>query len=402
MPSWLVPTLRRWLAVRTFTLLSGQIQLCAVGWAVYAATGDPLDLAWLGLAQFLPVLLLMLPAGQLADRMDRRRVLGASWLAQSAICLAFWANVDQLDTAIVAGLGLAMGTVRAFANPAGQALLSSMVPGEILPRALAVSAGQWQLTTVIGPSVGGALIALAGPDLALLCAAAGHAVAAALAVGLPAIVPPPVAFGWAHLFGGVRYVVENRLLLACTTLDLFAVLLGGATALLPIFAVDVLHVGAVGFGALRAAPAFGAALVAAWLAARPLARQTGPTLLVAVAIFGGATIVFALSRSFPLSLAALAILGAADMVSIVIRQTLVQLGTPDAMRGRVSAVNQVFIGASNELGAFESGLTAAWFGAVPAAALGGVGTLLVIAAWSVLFPELRSATIAQRTGAKTT
>jgi MFS family permease len=383
--------MRRWLAVRTFTLLSGQVQLCAVGWAVYAVTGDPLDLAWLGLAQFVPVLLLVLPAGQVADRVDRRLVLSASWLAQALVCLAFWARVDALDSWTVAGLGLAMGTVRAFANPAGQALLSSLVPPEELPRALALSSGQWQLTTVIGPSVGGALIAVAGPGVALTSAAAGYLIAAVLALGLPAVVLPPVAFGWDHVFGGVRYVRANRLLLACTTLDLFAVLLGGATALLPIFATDLLQVGPVGFGLLRAAPAVGAALVAARLSVRPLVRRAGPTLLGAVAVFGVCTLIFAFSRSFPLSLGALAVLGAADMVSVFIRQTLVQLRTPDAMRGRVSAVNQVFIGASNELGDFESGLLAAWLGASSAAAIGGIGTLFVVAVWALGFRELREA-----------
>ncbi len=391
MPVWLVPALRRWLVVRTFTLLAGQIQLTTVGWAVYRATGEALDLAWLGLAQFLPVLLLFLPAGQVADRVDRRRVLALAWLAQGVVCLLFWLRVDVLDTPTVVLLGLAMGTVRAFANPAGQALLSSLVPVEFLPRALATSASQWQLMTILGPSVGGGLIALAGPGPALLVAVGAYFLAAILASGLPAVSPPRVAFGWEHLFGGVRYVGTNRILLACTTLDLFAVLLGGATALLPIFAADVLHVGAAGYGLLRASPGIGAAAVAAFLAVRPLERHAGPLLLGAVVVFGVATVIFGISRSFPLSILALSILGAADMISVVIRQTLVQLRTPDEMRGRVSAVNQVFIGASNELGEFESGLVAAWLGAVPAAVIGGVGTLVVVAVWTVLFPELRRA-----------
>lgn len=386
-----VPAFRRWMGLRLCTTTASQVQLAAISWAVYVATGDPLDLAWVGLAQFLPVLLLALVAGQVADRFDRRLILGLCYLAQSAISAAFAAlvYVDAVSTGPVFALGLAMGSVRAFGNPAGQALLPSLVPAEALAAALAASASLWQLTTIAGPSLAGLLIGWGGgPVSALIVASVLQLTAVFLTTQLPAPVVEPRAVSWESLLAGVHYVRRHRILLACTTLDLFAVLLGGATALLPIYATDILHAGPAGYGMLRAAPAVGAATMAAVLGWRPIRRRAGVAILAAVAVFGVATVVFGLSRWMPLSLVALVVLGAADMVSVVIRQTLVQLQTPDAMRGRVAAVNQVFIGASNELGEFESGVVAKLVGPVVAVVVGGLGTLGVVGTWSVIFPEL--------------
>ena len=386
-----VPAFRRWMGLRTCTTTAAQIQLAAIGWAVYTSTGDPLDLAWVGLAQFLPVLLLALFAGQVADRFDRRLILGLCYSGQALISAAFaWlVYVGAVSTGPVFALGLAMGAVRAFGNPAGQALLPSLVPQDALAAALAASASLWQLTTIIGPSIAGLLIGWGGgPTTALIVASLLQLTAVALTTQLPAPVVAPRAVSWESLLAGVVYVRRHRILLACTTLDLFAVLLGGATALLPIYATTILHAGPAGFGMLRAAPAVGAATMAALLGWRPIRRRAGVAILGAVAIFGVATVVFGLSRWMPLSLCALVVLGAADMVSVVIRQTLVQLQTPDEMRGRVAAVNQVFIGASNELGEFESGVVAKLLGPVAAVVGGGVGTLGVVATGSLLFPEL--------------
>jgi MFS family permease len=375
-------------------MTSSQVQLAAIGWAVYTATGDALDLAWVGLAQFLPVLVLVLPAGHVADRFDRRLILGICYLGQAVVCAGFAiaVAVGNVGPPVIFALGLLMGTVHAFGNPAGQALLPALVPVDALARAIAVSSTLWQLATIVGPSVAGLVIAWGGgPVAALALAALLQLAAVALVATLPRPSVEPRALTWDNVVAGIRYVRDQRVLLACISLDLFAVLLGGATALLPIYATDVLHVGATGYGVLRSAPAVGAAIMAVFLALRPLDRRAGPVILGSVGLFGLATLVFGVSSSFPLSVGALVVLGAADMVSVVIRQTLVQLRTPDEMRGRVAAVNQVFIGASNELGEFESGLTARWFGAVPAVVAGGIGTLLVVWVWSIGFPELRSA-----------
>ncbi len=393
-----VPAFRRFLAMRTCTMLASQVQLTALGWWVYSETGDPLDLAWIGLAQFLPVLLLSLPAGHTADRFERRRILAACQLAMAGVnaALAAVAAAGTPSTAVVVGFCLAMGTVRAFSNPAGQALLPTLVPHEGLQRALAMSSTLFQLCTIAGPSLGGLLLAAGGAVPAFVGAVALLLGAVALLAGLPSVHPPATGRSLDDLLAGLRYVRDQRLILACTTLDLFAVLLGGATALLPVYAADVLHVDARGYGLLRAAPALGATAVALWFAWRPLHGRLGTKMLLGVAGFGLGTLVFGLSTSVPLSIAALAVLGGADMVSVVVRQTLVQLHTPDAMRGRVSAVNQVFISASNELGEFESGVAARLVGAVPAVVLGGLGTLAVTGLWAWWFPELRTADVPRR------
>ncbi|MEZ4238444.1 MAG: MFS transporter [Myxococcota bacterium] len=385
---------RTWLATRVAGSLGTQVQLAALGWGVWGASEDPLDLAWLGIAQFLPVLLLALPAGTLADQVDRRKILYTSLLAQAALSLVAAGIVEagRMGPWAVVVLGLGMGTVRAFAGPASQALLPRLVPGEVLPRALATGSIGFQLAMVLGPSLAGLTIGLGGGAAGALLVAAGlQALGAAVAFGLPTLHVERGATRWRDLVGGLTYVFETRLLLAVVSLDLFAVLLGGATALLPIFATDVLGAGPELFGVLRAAPAVGAGAMALWLARFPLHRHAGAAILGAVALFGAATVVFGLSTVPWLSVAALGVLGAADMISVVVRQTVVQLRTPDALRGRVSSVNLVFIGASNELGEFESGLTARLLGAVPAVVLGGIGTVAVVAVWSGLFPELRRA-----------
>jgi MFS family permease len=385
---------RRWALFRLTSIIGAQVQLLAIGWYVYDLTGRPMNLAYVGLAQFLPVISLVLVTGHVADRFDRRAVLAACSLVQAAAALAFAALSRGGSRNLVAiyALCVAIGVVRAFWGPASQALVPSLVPPEALPRALAFSASLWQFATIAGPALGGLLLAtrLGVPGGFAVTALLMLASAALVATLRPRRALPKIgATSWTTLLAGVRYVREQRILFACVSLDLFAVLLGGATALLPVYARDVLHVGARGLGLLRAAPSAGALAMAVWLALRPLKRRAGVKMLASVFAFGLLTVAFGASKNFFASLAALALLGAADMVSVVVRQTFVQVRTPDAMRGRVSAVNQVFVGASNELGEFESGATAALLGAVPAVILGGLGTCVVVALWAWLFPELR-------------
>jgi MFS family permease len=371
-----------------------QVQSVAVGWQVYSLTGDPMDLGWVGLAQFLPLMLLSLYAGQVADRFDRKRIVivcrlgfAAGSVALAALSLSSAPAVEPIWVVLVW-----LGSTRAFVGPATSALLPGLVEESRLPRAIAMSSTTFQVAVIVGPAVGGFVYAAGGPVAAYLAAAGLELVAAAQLAGIRKRFPRPDTLresGLPLLLSGVRYVFANKVLLGAISLDLFAVLLGGAVALMPIYARDILDVGTTGLGLLRAAPAVGAAVVAIAFAVRPLERRAGRWMLLAVALFGVATIVFGLSESFGLSLAALAVLGGADMVSVVIRQSLIQLRTPDEMRGRVTGVNYIFIGASNELGEFESGLTAAWLGTVPAVVIGGVGTLLVTVAAAVLFPALR-------------
>ncbi|MCA9490760.1 MAG: MFS transporter [Myxococcales bacterium] len=388
-----VPAFRTWMSVRSFTMTAVQVQTTAVGWWVYDATGDPLDLAWVGLAQFVPILVLALPAGQLADRYDRRWLLASCYVLHGTVngVFAALAATGHASTSTVVALCVAVGVSRAFGNPAGQAITPSLVPAPSLSRAMAMSSILFQAATVGGPSLAGLMLATGSAVPAFVISSVLMLIASTLVLRLPAPRTEPKHVTWQTLLAGVRYVVEHKVVLGCTSLDLFAVLLGGATALLPVYATDILHAGPRGYGLLRAAPAVGAAAVALLLATRPIERSAGLKMFTAVFVFGLATLVFGLSRSFPLSLFALAVLGGADMVSVVVRQTLVQVSTPDEMRGRVSAVNLVFISASNELGEFESGLTARLFGAVQAVVIGAVGTMGVTLAWAGLFPELRKA-----------
>ena len=381
------------LAARFLATLAVQMQTVAVGWQVYEVTRDPLDLGLVGLSQFLPFVLLVLPAGHLADSRDRRRILTACF-ALEALCalllLAFaWRGLTS--AAPVFAVMVLFGTARAFAMPTGQALLPNLVDREQFGTAVALNSSTWQVATIAGPALGG-VVYLAGATVVYATVAALLAVSVALLFlvrrgGERASAPEAPSLK--SLLSGLGFVWSRRPLLGAISLDLFGVLFGGATALLPVYAADVLHVGPAGLGVLRTAPGVGAALCGIVLGLAPITRNVGRWMFGGVAVFGLATIVFGLSHWFWLSLAALAVMGAGDMVSVYIRHLLVQLETPDAIRGRVSAVNAVFIGASNELGEFESGLTAAWFGTVPAVVVGGGATLAVAWLWRRWFPELR-------------
>jgi len=385
------PFVLYWLA-RVSTALAHQMITVGVGWQMYALTGSALDLGLVGLAQFVPSVLLLLLAGHIADRHDRRRVLQMCAVAEvlAALVLCAGSALGMLMPRAIFALVFLIGAARAFQIPTMQALLPSLVPPPLLARAIAANSTASQAATVAGPALGG-LVYIAGPALvygacAMLFVAAG--------VLIRRVQPRHAPFaraansGWASMLDGIRFVRGRPIVLGAISLDLFAVLLGGATALLPIYARDLLHTGPWGLGLLRSATAVGALGMALWLAHHPLGARAGQKMLAAVAVFGVATIVFGVSRSFTLSLAALVVLGAADVVSVVVRQTLVQLQTPDHMRGRVSAVNALFFGTSNQLGEFESGVLAAWIGVVPAVVVGGLGTLVVVMLWMKLFPDL--------------
>ncbi len=386
------PDLRRYLSARFIAAVATQVQTVAVGWQIFVATGDPFDLGLLALSQFLPFILLILPAGHVADTYDRRRVQLATYLLLTG-CSAALLGISLAgitDTAPVFGVMVLFGIARAFNQPTGQALLPNLAPIELFPRAVAVNSSLGQVATIAGPALGGALVVL-GVQVAYALALALLVVAVVLLAGLRGggrdeSGREPIS--WETLLSGVTFVRSRPVVLGSISLDLFAVLFGGAEALLPIYAGDILGVGPVGLGVMRAAPAVGAAVLAAVVAIRPIHRHVGRWMFGGVATFGVATIVFGVSTSVVLSLIALVVMGAADMISVYIRHLLVQLETPDAIRGRVSAVNSVFIGASNELGEFESGVTAAWFGVVRSVVIGGAATLVVAATWTRLFPSL--------------
>jgi MFS family permease len=390
------PDFRAFLSARVLATTSSEMQALAVGWQIYGITRRPLDLGLAGLAQFLPGVLLFLAAGHAADRFPRRRIAEAC-LAAFALCslllVALAIHGPRSPAPIYAVLVL-NGVVRAFNGPAMQAFLPLLVSAGDFPNAVAWNSSVFQGAMIFGPVVGGALYGITG-NAAMVYGCSATAYLAALIfmrrVRAGTGERARKAASWAGILGGLRYIRGNSLILGAVSLDLFAVLLGGAVALLPVYAREILRVGAGGLGLLRAAPGAGALVMAIVVAHYPLRRRAGAAMLWSVAGFGVATMVFGLSRSLPLSLAALAAAGAFDMISVVVRHTLVQLGTPDEMRGRVSAVNMVFIGASNEVGQFESGITAQWFGAVPAVALGGAGAMAVAALWGWRFPGLRRA-----------
>lgn len=380
---------------RICSALGFQMTGVAVGWLVYAMTGSAVSLGLVGLFQFLPLLCLALFVGHAADSFDRRRIIICCQVvaAVTLVMLALGVAEGWLGVAGIYVAVTAIGAARAFEHPTLSALLPGLLPPVVLPRALAVVASAQQMATIGGPAIGGLVYAL-GPQIPFAAAAACYGAAALAMAGMtllrlerPAIQRAPMTL--ASLFSGLVFIRRQPVVLGSISLDLFAVLLGGATALLPIFAKDILHVGASGLGALRAAPAAGAFMMAMVLSRVPLSRHVGATMFGAVVVFGLATVVFSLSQRFELSLAALFVLGVADNVSVVIRSSLVQLSTPDEMRGRVSAVNSLFVGTSNQLGEFESGMAAALLGAVGAGLFGGVGTILVALAWMRLFPELR-------------
>ena len=393
---------RDFLAARALASLSSLMITVAVGWHVYDLTRSAFALGMVGLAQFLPALLLALPGGLAADRLERRSILLAGYSLQILVALMLFA-ISILPGAgagwIFPVVGL-IGVGQAFLGAASQSLVPFLVSPEAFPKAVAWNSSTFQVATIAGPAIGGLLYAF-GPACVYMVSAGCYVFSVLLISRLRVRLRVAAAAkpGLHELFGGLRFVFSRPLILGAISLDLFAVLFGGATALLPIYARDILHLGPWGLGLLRSAPAVGAGAVAVSLAQKPMTRRAGAKLFACVALFGGMTIVFGLSHSFLLSLAALAILGAADMVSVVIRQTLVQISTPDEMRGRVSAVNSIFIGASNQLGEFESGTTASWLGVVPAVVLGGVGTIVVVALWALLFPSLRRADRLDRHGA---
>jgi MFS family permease len=349
-------------------------------------------LGLLGLVQFVPFMLLTPVAGLIADRLDRRYIAASASSIDLFICLALGiANATgHLTLPLLFALAGLHGVARVFIGPSISATVPNVVPAALLPRAIAISAVAWQAAAVIGPAMGGFLLAL-DPALPYWYGSGLLLIAIASLLAIRAV-PRPAIDMQRHplrqIADGAQYVWRERFLLGCVTLDLFAVLLGGATAMLPVFAYDILHVGSEGLGLLRAAPALGSVLVAVWLGVRPIHRNVGAKMLGSVAVFGLATTVFGLSRSFPLSLAMLALLGAADSISVFVRSTLIQLNTPDEMRGRVSSISGLAISASNELGEMQSGLAAALIGATGAVVLGGVGAILVTAIWAVIFPEL--------------
>jgi MFS family permease len=427
----------------------------AVGWQVYALTGSALYLGLVGLAQFLPMFILTLVVGMVADRFDRRLIARICQLIQGggAMVLALGSRGGWLSAGSILAIVFLIGAARAFERPSMQSLLPALVPKELFPKAAAWSAAATETAFIVGPAAGGFLY-LAGPTV-VYSAAGGMALMAALSLSillvnwegepalrfpLPTLAPkvrarsspsrtghepraatkgatppwnpleplPATSHGarsllverklpkrepvvFRSIFAGISFIRRRPIILGAISLDLFAVLLGGATALLPIYAKNILRIGSGGLGILRAAPSIGALLVSAYLTRKPPRRAVGRRMFSAVMVFGAGTIVFAVSRSFALSLAALIILGGADIISVVIRQSLVQMGTPDRMRGRVSAVNSLFVGTSNQLGEFESGITAAWFGVVPAVLIGGIGTIVVALLWMRVFPQLAAA-----------
>ncbi len=370
------------------------IEAAAIAWQIFSLRHRPLDLGMVGLVLFLPSLLLALPAGVMADRVDRRLICIMVAATECIAVLAFLALSLAGSRSLPAYFAViaVIGTAEAIAAPAERSLLVTLVAGEPYLRATAFASSFMQLIRIASPALAGGLIALSTP-LAFGMAAACHAVATVAYIFLPKLKAARNAQSqaplWHAAMEGVRFILHKKLVLGAISLDLFAVLFGGAAALFPVYAVNVLHVGAAGFGALRAAPAIGAAMVGAFLARHPVRRRAGPTLLFCVGAFGVATIVFGVSRSLVLSMVVLAIAGGCDMVSMVIRNVLVQYGTPDEMRGRVNAVENVFIGASNELGEFESGLVATLLNAEASVVLGGIATLVVVALSTVVFPQIR-------------
>jgi MFS family permease len=389
------PDLLLYQVARFFIVAGLEMQSVAVGWQVYEITRRPLDLGLVGLAQFLPGVFLFLVAGHAADRHDRRKLLNicyCGFILCSGLLLALTVRGSRSVHLIYLVL-LVLGLVRCFNWPASRALLPQLVPPEYFSKAVAWNATTFQTATILGPALGGVLYAVArGPEvvygMATMCSA--FALLATLWIRSKSQERPPEEMSLHTVMAGFRYVWREKVVLGSISLDMFAVLLGGAVALLPVYASEILKTGPWGLGLLRSAPGVGAAVMAIFLARRPIRGRAGLIMLWCVGGFGVFTILFGVSRSLVLSLGALLLVGATDMVSVIIRATLVQFATPDEMRGRVNAVDMLFIGASNELGEFESGLTAHWFGTVPAVVLGGVGTLVVIGLWAWLFPELRS------------
>jgi MFS family permease len=386
---------------RVLAIVGSEAQALAVAWQVYQITHRAIDLGYTGLALFLPGLIFILPAGHVADRFDRRQVVRVCYTLQtvcSLILFAFaWRGMHQVGPIYL--VLFLIGSGRAFSGPASSALIPHLVPKEHFVNAVTWGATIFQIANITGPALGGLLFTLPLPErwvgapvvfLFTSVTLCGYLVLLTALHTRPGRMEHR-AISREVLLAGLQYVRRTRMLLGSISLDLFAVLLGGAVALMPIFAQQILHAGPRGLGLLRAAPAMGALAVSIRLTWKPIEGKAGPTMFVCVAIFGLSTVLFGLSTSLPLSMLALLLVGASDMVSVVIRSSVLQLATPIEMRGRVSAVNSLFVGASNELGEFESGLTAQWWGAVRAVVVGGIGSLAITGLWSVLFPELRGA-----------
>jgi MFS family permease len=382
-----------YLSARVLATLAIQMQSVAIGWQVYSLTGSLFDLGLIGLAQFAPFLALILIAGHVADRYDRRRIIILCFAAQllcALLLLAFTLSGLTVVWPVFAVLVL-FGSARAFMMPASQAILINLVPPESFSNAVALNSSSFHVAVIVGPILGG-LLYIAGPGVVYAIVAL-LLIASVLLMCLSRVAVRSTSrepASWHSILEGLRFVKSSPIVLGAISLDLFAVLFGGATALLPAYAHDVLHIGPTGLGLLRTAPGVGAALTAVLLVFWPISRNVGRWMFGGVALFGAATLVLGWSVSLPLSLAALILMGAGDMVSVYIRHLLVQFETPDEIRGRVSAVNAVFIGASNELGEFESGVTAGWFGLVPALLLGGAATVAVTLIWAWRFPVLRT------------
>jgi MFS family permease len=380
-----------WFA-RVLSTLAYQMLAVAVGWHIYALTNNVFYLGLVGLAQFLPMFLLTLVVGHVADSYNRQAVIRFCQLIEGVgvMFLALGSYAGWLSEKSILLIVFALGAARAFETPTMQALLPNIVTDEFLPQAIAWAASSTQTATIIGPALGG-LLYVAGPTVV-------YSIVSVLFLGASLLVSlihiqrmvasNKGSVNLQSLFAGISFIRSKPAILGAISLDLFAVLLGGATALLPVYAREILAIGPQGLGILRSAPAVGALLMSVFLARNPLQYRVGRTMFIAVIVFGMATIGFAVSTSFVLSICALTVLGASDVISVVIRSSLVQLGTPDEMRGRVSAVNSMFVGTSNQLGEFESGITAAWVGIVPAVLIGGIGTIIIALLWMKIFPQL--------------
>ncbi|HVG51244.1 MAG TPA: MFS transporter [Xanthobacteraceae bacterium] len=384
------PVLYLWFA-RVATAIAYQMQAVAVGWQIYEMTSSPMQLGFVGLMMFIPGVLLLLVVGHVVDRYNRRSIIlcAQGVMAAAVALLAFTTAADTITPSLILGTVFMLGAARAFESTTIQTLPPGIVPPLVLPQTIAGLSSAYQAATIAGPALGGVLL-IAGPSFVYATCAILFFVSsmfiALIRMRHVKLAREPVTLK--TVFAGIDFVRKNPMVLGPMSLDMFAVIFGGATALLPIFARDIFEVGTWGLGVMRAAPAVGAVLVSIVLIRWPIRRHLGRVMYAGVAVFGLSTIVFGLSTSFPLSIFALMVIGGSDMLSVVIRQPLIQLETPDAMRGRVSAVNALFIGTSNQIGEFESGVTAAWFGTVPAVLIGGIGTLLIVTIWVKAFPML--------------
>jgi MFS family permease len=386
------PDFARYVFGRFSATLAWQMIDVVLGFQMWKLTGNPLFLGYIGLAQFLPFVVLLLPGGQIADRFDRRVIIALAYGLElaAALALLIFTAYGATQISVLFVVAALLGVARSFWAPATQAVIPNLVPKNLLSGAISTNTLLFTIATITGPAIAG-LIVILGIDVAYGVAVALLILAVVLVLGVrPVRAQSTAEWHWRDILGGFTFVWQKKPVLGAISLDLFAVLFGGAVALLPVYADQILHVGSVGLGLLRAAPGVGAAIVALWLGFKPIQKHAGTWMFGGVAAFGVCTIIFGVSTSFWLSLVMLAIAGAGDMVSVFVRGMLVQLETPDAIRGRVSAVNSMFIGASNELGAFRSGANAAFMGTVTSVVVGGIGTLIVVASYLKLFPQLRT------------